>query len=429
MKQTTTLFVGLLISAGLSAQTIQEIATGAGYQRQSFVKLSAGTETQVVNTAWDIAFTVYGLSDAGIFLNESAGSSMGQPLAGLELYEAGTGSFAEQPEEAVFALFPLSNKEKDWTNGAFNEVRDTTNPFDYGWGQYNPTSHAVVGSTVYVIKLRNGQYRKLMIESLAGGIYSIRYANLDGSNEQVKTISKADHAGKTLAYFSFTTGAAVAAEPAGGFDLLYCRYITQLWDPGNMEYIPYAVTGILHGHGAQAAEADNITPSSIQFSDYQDSLKADIDVIGYDWKNFSGTAWVMDTDKAFFLKTADSRVWKLFFVDFEGSTTGKTIMEKTDLGIISAVNTPADLGMEALVYPNPVRDQLYISLDLKAGQVQEGQLRIFDQNGRNILDRQVALRNGFQVLELSAGQWAAGLYSIQLVLPQGIVSLGNVVKQ
>jgi hypothetical protein len=47
----------------------------------------------------------------------------------------------------------------------------------------------------------------------------------------VKTINEADHAGKTLAYFSLETGNMVDVEPAsGGFDLLYERYTTKLWD-------------------------------------------------------------------------------------------------------------------------------------------------------------------------------------------------------
>ena len=33
-------------------------------------------------------------------------------------------------------------------------------------------------------------------------IYTIRYANLDGSDEQTHTIDKADYPGRTLAYFS-----------------------------------------------------------------------------------------------------------------------------------------------------------------------------------------------------------------------------------
>ena len=62
--------------AALTAQTTQEISTGASYSKQSYVNLQNGTQNQVDNTTWDIAFTVYGVQDGGVFINESAVSSI-----------------------------------------------------------------------------------------------------------------------------------------------------------------------------------------------------------------------------------------------------------------------------------------------------------------------------------------------------------------
>ena len=77
MKKLAFFFAFSLLAIHAQSQTVQEIATGAGYQKQSFISLSAGTEKLVNNTAWDIAFTVFGQQDAGVFVNESSGSSMG----------------------------------------------------------------------------------------------------------------------------------------------------------------------------------------------------------------------------------------------------------------------------------------------------------------------------------------------------------------
>lgn len=430
MKQIFVLaFLFSLIQAA-TAQTIQEIQTGAGYRKQSYINLSAGSEKVVENTSWDIAFTVTGVQDAGIFVNESAGSSMGSPLPQTELYDAQTSNFSDQPDPAALVDFRLYNSEKNWEYGAFNENRDPSNPFDFGWGTYQPMSNQVVGNKVYVVKLRNGQYRKLKIESLTGTTYTFKYANLNGTGEQTKTINKADHAGKVRAYFNLETGAIADVEPAtGGFDLLYCRYSTQLWDPGSMTYIAYDVTGILHGRGAQTAEADGVDPTDITFAEVSDSLKTETDVIGHDWKYFSGTAWEMDLDRVFFLKTANNRVWKLFFIDFEGSTTGKTIMEKTDLGTVSAVSDPAALGLQVLTYPNPTVNDIYVALDVPAELINDARLIATDLQGRQVLSQTVALRNGFQVLQLDAAAWTSGAYHLQLQLPQQSITLGKVVKQ
>jgi hypothetical protein len=119
----------------LSAQSIQEISTGAGYRKQSYINLLAGTQKQVDNTSWDIAFTVYGQQDAGVFLNESAGSSMGQPLPQAILYDAQTTAFSDQPDPATLTDYRLFNTEKSWTYGAFNETRDPGDIFDYRLGK------------------------------------------------------------------------------------------------------------------------------------------------------------------------------------------------------------------------------------------------------------------------------------------------------
>ncbi len=428
MKQLLTLSGAFLLSAALSAQTIQEIATGAGYQKQSFIHLSTGTEKQVNNTAWDIAFTVFGQQDAGIFVNESSGTSMGQALPATELYYALTDNFDDPIDPASLIDFQLFNTEKSWNYGAFNEVRDSTNAFDFGWGQYNFQTNQVIGNAVYIVKLRNGQYRKLKIESLIGTTYTFKYAHVDGTGLQTKTINKADHADKTLAYFSFETDNTVDVEPANGFDLLYNRYTTWLYDPGSMELIPYNVTGILHGLGAQVAEVDGINPGTVDYPPYQDSLRPELDVIGHDWKYFSGTSWTVDEDRLFFLKTAESRVWRLQFIDFEGSSTGKSVFIKTDLGIISAVQAPATLGLKVATYPNPVQDRLTIALDVPTTLAKNAQLEIMDVQGRLVLRQSVVLREGFQMLEVSAAHWSSGMFSLRLILPDQTVFLGKLLK-
>ena len=112
MKKHLTLSLALTLSVVLSAQTIQEIATGAGYQKQSFVHLATGAEKQVNNTAWDIAFTVFGQQDAGVFVNESSGTSMGQSLAATEVYYALTDNFDDPIDPTSLTDFQLFNNKK-----------------------------------------------------------------------------------------------------------------------------------------------------------------------------------------------------------------------------------------------------------------------------------------------------------------------------
>jgi hypothetical protein len=427
-KHATLLLAALGIATALGAQTTQEITTGTGYKKQGFINLTTGTETVIDNTSWDIAFTVYGFQDAGIHLNEGSGTSMGAALPRIEIFDTQSTDFSETPDPALVEEFYLLNDEASWAYGALNEGRNLANPFDYGWGVYNPATNSVTGSKVFLVKLRDGSYRKLQIQSLVGTTYTFRYANLNGTNEVTKTINKTDHAGKTLAYFSFTSGNTVAAEPATGFDLTYTRYITPLYDPGSMTFLDYNVTGILSGRGVEVAKANGVDVATVDYADWVDSLSTRIDALGYEWKAFSGTAWSVDEDLVFFVRTANDRVFKLHFIDFEGSATGTAVLEKTDLGIISGVSNPAAVGLKTLSYPNPVSEQLYLSLDVPIALAQDALLQITDLQGRPVLRQQVALHSGFQVFELPAANWAAGLYTAQLVLPNQTVQLGKVVK-
>ena len=176
------------------------------------------------------------------------------------------------------------------------------------------------------------------------------------------------------------------------------------------------------------AEADGVDPATVAYADYQDSLRTELDVIGHDWKYFNLTSWSLDADRVFFLKAKDERVWKLRFIEFGGSIDGTTTLEKTDLGIILAVQDPAAAGMKAAVYPNPVADQLTVALDIPAALAQRGQLQLFDLQGKEVLRQSVNLTEGFQVIQLRAAGLAGGLYQLKLQLPEQVIGLGTVVK-
>ena len=91
------------------SQDYQVISCGAGYNKQSYIKLFEGSQKQVANDAWDLAFTAFGYQDAGIFINESSGSSMGQNLPQTELYDAKVKDFQEKLAE--YEKLPANTSE------------------------------------------------------------------------------------------------------------------------------------------------------------------------------------------------------------------------------------------------------------------------------------------------------------------------------
>lgn len=396
------------------AQSFQEISTGAGYNKQSFIRLSNGSEKQVNNDSWDLAFTAFGFQDAGIFINESAGSVMGQNLPLTELYYAQTNDFNASIDIEAIKNQKYLNSEKSWLYGAFNELRDTLQPFDYGWGQYIPGANKVLGNKVFVMKLRNGSYKKIKIESLTGTSYIFTYADLDGSNQITKTLNKlTDNRGQKLIFFSFATNATVDVLPQGGFDLMYCRYITLAKDPNGTIVQQYNVTGVLTGPGVLTAEADSVDFASANYENYRNKLSSITDIIGYDWKTLGGTSWVIDPDKVFFVKTADNQVWKIHFIDFEGAATGTAVFQKENLGTMSSTENMPEIKIG--VFPNPVSDRLIISAELDNAAQNGATLHILDAAGVNILSRKMANDDKLSVLDIDTHTWIPGTYTVQIV--------------
>lgn len=408
-----TFFLTIILFSNINAQSFQQISCGPGYNQQSYVKIAEGSEKKVNNSAWDLMFTAFGFQDAGIFINESSGSSMGQNLPQTELYYANTSDFNTTITlDSTITKTKYLNSEASWNWGAFNEIRNPASPFDFGWGAYNPAMQRVEGNKVFVIKLRDGSFKKIKIETLTATNYNFKYANLDGTNEVTKSLSKmSDSFGKKFIFFSFSTNEAVDVLPTGGFDMMYGRFTSLARDPNGTIEQQYNVTGVLTGPEVQVAVAKGVNPSTVSLNDYADKFGSRIDLIGHDWKTLSGISWVLPQDRAYFVKTADKRVWKIVFIDFEGAATGTAVFEKTDLGISS---TKEIEGLETSVSPNPVHDELILTLDKKGMNAKELNIEIIDQMGRMVMKNNIAHFDGFNVLSVNASEWNAGIYIIRI---------------
>jgi hypothetical protein len=410
MKKGLLTMLPMLLVTVLAAQ-FQEIAYGPGYTQQVFYRFSDGQAINVNNTAWDLAFTAIGFQDAGIHLNEAAGTQGTE----LELYLVPTDDFDAivGPEELGERLY---NDEQSWSYGAFNAARQPGNPFDFGWGQYDPGTNRVIGSRIFGLKLRDGSFKKLEITSLAGTTYRFRHANLDGSAEVQLELDKSSFPNSGLVFFSLASGSVVSAVPGTqDWDLLFTRYVTTLNDgTGNM--LNYLVTGTLSGLGVEVAQADGVDPATVDHTLYADDYTAELDPIGYDWKEFSLStlAWSVPQDRAYFVKTAQDRIWKLVFYDFEGASTGTVVFEKTDLGVVSSVADASGVLRDFTVFPNPVVAEATIGLTLE--QAGRGRLSLRNALGQEVWSEQAQFPAGFQVRQLPDLKLPTGTYFLSLQL-------------
>ena len=410
----------LLLSQNIFGQDYQEISTANGYNQQAYVSLSQNTQTQVANTAWDIAFDISSQQTAGVFMNESGGLINGQSAPRLMVYDAKVAAFDKVPVIDTFLKYELLNLELSWKNdGAFNLSRSKANPFDFGWGVYNPAAFQVDGSKVFAIAKRNGSYIKFMINKLDAVGYTFTYANLDGTNSKTVTLKKADYAGKPLVHFSFDKNDFVTVFPSYPVDFIYQRYVTQLFDVASNSFINYTLTGILNGPNVKAAKIFTADQAGAKFETYKDSLKTELDVIGHDWKAFGGASWTVPTDRVYFIKTADNSVYKIFFIDFEGSSTGTAVLQKEK--VVTTAIDETDLNSAKLgVCPNPTAQDFDVTIDNAKNE--KVALQLMTINNQAIWKHQYDLPTGLNVIHENVGDLSNGIYILQINIGNKIVS-------
>ena len=414
------LFISLVgtTTQNISAQTVDAITTGAGYANAVFYDLATGTNTSIYQADWHIAFSVYGQQDGGIFINEGSPYSFTNPADPSYLYQANTSDYSTSITSGDWGS-ALKNPEISWANGAFNEGRNLTDYTDYGWGSYMPMSNAVIGNKVYVVELPNGAYKKVSIDSLVATVYYFRYADLDGSNEEVHTIDKSNYPGKTLVYFSMVTNTVVDAEPTK-WDMLMTRYETLVPDVNGTLY-PYTVTGVLTNKEVEVAVASGVDPTTVALEDYENSFSTDsLTLIGHEWKAYTG-AWVVSSDLVFFVKDVDANVWKVKFIDYEGASTGVARLEKTDLGPVASIEEASAKRQQLITYPNPVLDQVQIIFETRTPEYQLT-VSIQDILGQTIEQHTLDTSLGLNNLTLPLGHLSAGTYLLSLQRPTGIVT-------
>jgi hypothetical protein len=416
MYRTLTLLLFLGLTTIAPAQQFAEISYGPGYTRQVYYQLDGDAAISIEHAAWDLAFTAMGFQDAGIHLNEAAGS---QGTA-LELYLAPSNDFdaAINPDQLGERLF---NDEKSWSYGAFNANRAPGDPFDFGWGRYNPTTNQITGNQVYVLKLRDGSYKKLEIVSLIGTVYTFRHADLDGNAEVQLTLNKSDFPNSELAFFSLSTGGSADAMPnTTDWDLVFTRYSTTLED-GMGSTLNYLVTGTLSGLGVEVARADAIDPTNVDHNEYADAYVTDLDAIGYDWKDFdlNTFSWNLPPDRVYFVKTAAGRIWKLFFIDFEGASTGTVVFEKTDLGLVSSTTEAAGTSLDLNLFPNPAAEE-EVTATFSLERAEPGRLSLHNAVGQEVWSSAlIPFPAGFQARRLPIVGLSPGIYFLRLELQSG----------
>jgi hypothetical protein len=386
-----------------SAQTPDTVTSGPGYTQQAFYSFANGTVVSHVNTDWDLAFQLRGFA-ASILINSKNNVRLWKSTkeagdwATMTTYDT-TGIVSDPANE-------LYNTDTSWNYGAFNVTNNPADQFDLGWGNYDFLSHTIVGDSIYFIKL-GADYKKLCIVDLTSGVYTFKWANLDGSNETTATLNKSNYTGKFFAYYSLVNNVAVDREPMyNAWDLSFAQYMA-------VTPFVYKVTGVLSNDSVLVAKAYPVDVTTATPAGLTPTYT--INNIGYDWKayDFGTNTWTLADSTVYFVTDRAGTTWKMVFTGFDGASTGNFYFNKsvsTGTGLIenSSIQTFD-------VYPNPAQGMTRMMLSTKnAG---DAQVSLVDVSGKVAMSTQVALNYGVQGVNLDLSGVTPGLY--QVVVRQG----------
>lgn len=397
----TTLITIMMLTCQLAAQDLVTVTTAPGNAMRTFYSLQNGVVDSRPMAEWDLAFEITGIT----------GSIQANTAKGIQLYKApySIAQWSVLDTTGLAAGWPQQhNSETDWSSGAFNQGL-TSNPFDLGWGIYNMITHNVVGDSCFVIKLANGQWKKLRIDGYASATdsYTWTWADLDGGNAQSNSLVRAQFAGRNFGYVSLESNSVFDGEPpANTWDLLFTRYMAFVPFP-----VPsmYPVAGVLQNRDIPVRRVNGVTPA---YNDWSSGPFSDaINGIGFDWKTFNQQTfqWEYATDRVHFAQDRSGNIWKLVFTAYGGNATGDMTFTQE---MVSATGIDAPASGVLAVWPNPVRDgHLNVLLD---GQATTANMVLYDTGGRMVREQRLdGLAHGVAV-SVDVSGLAPGIYVVRL---------------
>lgn len=388
------LMAAIIATAITSAQETVNVSLGTQYANEVYYKLDTQLETSFPANSWDVAFLRISNFDLAVRVNDGIGT---------KVYEAANTPAAYNSVDVAdqSGWTELVNSDTDWENGAFMQGSASS-----GFGDYNPATNTVEGTIVFVLEYADGTFSKFFIESYFGA-YTFKYANWDGASwsaDATETVANTSNPDNIYNYYSLQNNQAVVAEPAeGDWDFVFRKYVTFLDPPGQY----YNVSGALHNPNVTVAQNQETGPADPNGLSYGE----EINTIGYDWKSFTGV-WTIDSEQKYYVKYPNNTVYRIYFTDFEGSSTGNLTFIMEDVtGLLGLENVTENVSFG--MYPNPATNgQISIVYENTAATTAENKVTIYALSGAEVLSAEVSNTNGFFNKTIDVSSLQSGIYMV-----------------
>ena len=365
-------FIFSAISLGvLSLSNAQEeiITMGQGYANHIWYSFKDGVANSSAKDNWELAFEMKSFG-VGVHANRAVEMQVWKyPENDVEID-------TQIDTTGVIETWPLVfNSDESWSLGAFNQL--PSGNFNYGWGDYNIVNHSVQGTSLYFIKLPNGDFKKFFIESKIMGTYTFKLCNLDNSGLITRTLSNtegiADQA--LFGYYSITNDEFLNREPIqSDWDMVFTQYNAVVF--GNAAN--QRVVGALLNENTQAIKISLNNPTD-SYSYSEEDFSELINTIGYDWKelNYQNFQWFIHDTLIYVVKTQHGDYFELAFTSFSGQGTGNIGIRKQ---LLTSASISSNESTFFRAYPNPSEGLIHLAHDFNG----EITLNLLDLSGRTV---------------------------------------------
>lgn len=431
LKSTLILFA-LAIGFQSNAQSwvADSVEMGAGYANDIYYNLSNGNDQSAPSDNWDIAFQMSVFGDP-MFNASVRANHIKRDVQVYSLHRVASTDFGNltAADTMVNMSTQLVNQDSSWGRGAFTNNK-SSNVTDYGWGKYDQSTHFLTGDSLYLVKA-NGIFYQLWIQEYVsfgapGTVgYKFRVAKWDGTGDVTDSIKRvAPYTDRLFAYYDISTGKFIDREPArGDWDILFKQYQKDGQPGGQNPNKLQAYTGVLTNAGIEAAKITGVSPNNINSTNYTTSLSSlsvATNTIGDDWKTFSGSAYDLDTNTSFIIKSKVvsnmNTYYHMRITRFDGAFgpfTGKVVFETRVLGMIAVGVDELNKENKAKysIYPNPATTNINVVIDAEKAN-NNTLIMITDVTGRVMQQANFDLNKGINAYSFDIAAFPAGTYII-----------------
>ncbi len=400
MKQLFTFLLLFTLSIS-SAQLLEDsVVMGASYSNDIFYSFENGEVSSYSGESWTVAF--YNKSQSGaIMLNGGRGVELWNASDDISQFINITDTLGIASWTQLYDTDTIWNAHSAFEGDALNTS------WNYGWGDYDISTHIIQGSRIFVLKSIEQNYFKVIVEKKDYGVFHYRYASLDNSFDTTIVVNSQDYLNKSYAYLNMDNHTLQDREPVHSeWDLLFTKY------SANLGFAYYPVTGVVSNEGIEIAEIKKL-PNNASYT--AQDLNPSKTFIGSDWKTFDTIAntYNLQDSLTYFVQIENGEVYKLHFNAFEGSSTGKIKFNKE---LVSTGPTGIQSSNEALslhsIYPNPSSG----SADIVFSNTIKGNItiRVYNLVGNLVYQNNADSNNGLNSFRINLDFVENGVYLVQI---------------